>query len=267
MFTIGGLAGIDVGEFGGLSDIFESCKSERRAGALPFELERRLMGVTGSCDDSGGTASGNSLANIPLRELPHPFDVLSSSLSRGGMGLFCAKVRLISTSLTLMLRRLVCFDEEGVISLNSFATGVVIGESSFPGMFTTTIELLSDSWLSLTGCFPGRILGRGFKRLEVEREGTPTSPNTSEAEVRISLLGTGGTGGGKESGKVEDTDATGVLGKEPLIVRLMTDVRIPKRPSNGEHNKSLTDRSRTVVCPHILPRNAVVLALTEDFAI
>lgn len=145
MLTMGVLAGIDVDEFGELSWTFESCKSERKAGALPFELERHLMGVIGPCSDSGGTVSENSPANIPLSELPHPLDVLSNSLSRGGMGLFCAKVRLMSTSLTLMLRRLVCFDVEAAISLNSFATGVVIGESSFPGMFTTTIELLSDS--------------------------------------------------------------------------------------------------------------------------
>lgn len=153
IFTIGVSAGIEVDKFEGLSGIFRSCESERRAIALPFELERRLMGVTGSCDDNGETVSENSLANIPLRELPHPFDVLSSSFSRGGMGLFCAKVRLMSTSPTLILRRLVCFDEGPVISLNSFAMGVVIGESSFPGMFTTTIELLSDSWLSLTEFF------------------------------------------------------------------------------------------------------------------
>lgn len=265
IFTIGGSAGIDIDEFEGLSGIFESFEPERRAGALPFKLERPLMGVTGSCKDGGETASENSLANIPLRELPHPLDVLSSSFSRGGMGLFCAKVRLTSTSLTLMLRRLVCFDEEGVISLNSFAMGVVIGESSFPGMFTTTIELLSDSWLSLIGCFPGRISGRGFKRLAPEREGTPMSPNTSEAGVGMSLLGTGGTGGGKVSEKAADADGTGV-GREPLIVRLIADVKTQKTPTEGEC-KSLTDRSRTVVCPHILPRNAVVLALTEDFAV
>jgi hypothetical protein len=45
------------------------------------------------------------------------------------------------TSLTLMLHCLVYFDEEGV-SVNSFATGVVMGYSSFPGMLTTTIGLL-----------------------------------------------------------------------------------------------------------------------------
>lgn len=50
----------------------------------------------------------------------------------------------MSTSLTLMLRRLVCFDEE-TASLNSFTIGVVVGESSPPGIETTTIELLSDS--------------------------------------------------------------------------------------------------------------------------
>lgn len=201
---------------------------------MPFELDRRLTGVTGSCNGSGETVSENSLANIPLRELPHPLDVLSSSFSRGGMGLFCAKVRLMSTSLTLMLRRLVCFDEEVITSLNSFAIGVVIGESSFPGMFTTTIELLSDSWLSLTGCFPSRISGRGFERLALERAGTPTSLNTSEARVGKSLLGTGGTGGGKESEKAADTEETGV-GRGPLIVRLMVDVRTPKRRSDGDY--------------------------------
>lgn len=141
MFTIGVSAGIDTEEFRGLSKPF---MCERRTGLLPFGPERRLMGVTGSWDDEE-TVSENSAANIPLRELPHPFEVLSSSFSRGGMGLFCAKARLTSTSLTLMLRRLLCFDEEAPISLNSFATGVVIGEPSTPGMFTTTIELLSDS--------------------------------------------------------------------------------------------------------------------------
>lgn len=207
---------------------------------MPFELERRFIGVTGSCNDSGETVSGNSRANIPLKELPHPFDVLSSSLRRGGMGLFCTKDRLMSASLTLMLRRLVCFDKEGVISLNSFAIGVVIGESSFPGMFTTTIELLSDSWLSLSGCFPGRILGRGFKRLELDREGTPTSPNTSAAGVEIFLLGTRGTGGGKESKNAEDAEET-EIGMEPLIVRLMTDV---SHPTVSTTSDLLIDRVR-----------------------
>lgn len=197
MFTIGVSAGIDVDGLIGLSVTLESCKSEGRAGALPFWLERRLMGVTGSCNESEETVSENSPENIPLSELPHPFEVLSSSFSRGGMGLFCAKVRLMSTSLTLMLRRLVCFDEVVEISLNSFATGVVIGESSFPGMFTTTIELLSDSWLILASGLPDRMSGRGFKRLGLGIEGVPTSPNTSEAGVGKSLLGNGGRGGVK----------------------------------------------------------------------
>lgn len=232
MFTIGGSMGVGVDALEGLSAIFECCLSERSAGALPFELERRLMGVTGSCDASEEMLSENSPANIPLRELPHPFEVLSSSFSRGGMGLFCAKARLMSTSLTLMLRRLVCFDEEVATSLKSFATGVVMGESSFPGMFTTTIELLSDSWLSLTGCFPDRISGRGFERLGLERDGTPASPNTSRSEVGSSLLGNGGTGGGRVSMKAADADETGV-GRVPLIVRFITDIRTPKTPSDG----------------------------------
>lgn len=112
MFTIGVSADIDVDEFIGLSGVFASGRSGRGAGPLPFELETRLSGVTGSCDEREETFSENSPENMPLRELPHPFEVLSSSFSRGGMGLFCAKLRLMSTSLTLMLRRLVCFDEE-----------------------------------------------------------------------------------------------------------------------------------------------------------
>lgn len=112
MFTIGVSADIDVEEFIGLSEVFASGKLGRRAGALPFEPETRLLGVTGSRDESDETVSENSPENMPLRELPHPFEVLSSSFSRGGIGLFCAKLRLMSTSLTLMLRRLVCFDEE-----------------------------------------------------------------------------------------------------------------------------------------------------------
>lgn len=126
MFTIGVSAGIDVEEFRGLSEIFESWESKPRAGAFPFELEKHLIGVVGSCSDGGGARSDNSPANIPLRELPHPFTVLSNSFNRGGMGLFCAKTRLMSTSPRLILRRLVCLDE--VTSLNSFATGVVIGD-------------------------------------------------------------------------------------------------------------------------------------------
>jgi len=144
MFTIGVSAGIDVDGSRGLLGAFGSCKSMGRAGAFPFQLEMRLIGVTGSCSDWRGTRSDNSPANIPLSELPHPFEVLSSSFNRGGMGLFCANARLTSTSLTLMLRRLVCFEEEAT-SLNSFPTGVVVGDSSLPGMATTTIELLSDS--------------------------------------------------------------------------------------------------------------------------
>ena len=143
IFTIGGLPRIGVDELRGLSGFIEFHESEVRAGAFPFNVDRRLIGVTGSCSDGGETASDSSPAIIPLRELPHPFEVLSSSFSRGGMGLFCAKARLASTSLTLMLRRLVRFAE--VTSPKSFATGVVIGEPSFPGMVTTTIEPVSDS--------------------------------------------------------------------------------------------------------------------------
>ena len=146
MFTIGVSAGIDVDKFRGLSGVVESRESRKsigRTGAFPFELEKRFMGVAGPC--TGGKGSDNSPANIPLRELPHPFDVLSSSFNRGGMGLCCAKARLMSTSLTLMLRRLVCLDEEAT-SLKSLATGVIVGDNpSFVGMVTTTIELLSDS--------------------------------------------------------------------------------------------------------------------------
>lgn len=144
MFTIGVSASTEVDELRGLLAIFESCKSRRWAGVFPFEPERRLMGVVGPCSDGGGTRSDNSPENIPLRELPHPFEVLSSSFNRGGMGLFCARALLMSTSPTLMLRRLVCFDKK-TASLNSLATGVVVGDPSFPGMVTTTIELLSDS--------------------------------------------------------------------------------------------------------------------------
>jgi len=228
MFTIGVSAGIDGDEFRGLLEIFES---KGRAGAFPFKLEERLMGVVGSCSDSRGTGSDNSPVNIPLRELPHPFEVLSNSFNRGGIGLFCAKARLMSTSLTLILRRLMCFDEEAAPK-NSFAIGVVIGDSSFPGMFTTTIELLSDSWLSLKGSSPDRMPGRGFERLGLGSEGIPTSPNTSETEGGSSLLGNGGTGGGKVSEKAADTDETGV-GREPLMVRLIADVRTLKHCPAG----------------------------------
>lgn len=225
IFTIGVLAGIDVDVLRGLSEL----KSEGRAGAFPFpfELGRCLTGVEGFCSDCEGTRSDSSPVNIPLRELPHPFEVLSSSFSRGGMGLFCDKIRLASTSLTLILRRLVCFDEE-VTSLKSFAIGVVVGESSLPGIVTTTIELLSDSWLSLMGgSSPRRIEGRGFERLRLGTEDAPTSPNTSGTEVGRSLSGSGGTGGRKVSEKAADADETGV-GNEPLIVRLIADVRTPK---------------------------------------
>lgn len=112
-------------------------------------------------------------------------------------------------------------------------------------MFTTTIELPSDSWLILMSSFPGRMSGSGFRRLGLESKGAPGPPNTSGVGLGRSLLGKGGTGGGKGSEKTADADETGVR-RVPLIVR---------------------DRSRTVFCPHILPRNAVVLALTEDLAI
>ena len=148
ILTIGVLAGIDVDVLRGLSEF----KSEGKAGAFPFpfELGRWLTGVEGFCSDYEGTRSDSSPMNIPLRELPHPFEDLSSSFSRGGMGLFCDKIGLASTSLMPILRRLVCFDEE-VTSPKSFAIEVVVGESSLPGMVTATIELLSDSWLSLMG--------------------------------------------------------------------------------------------------------------------
>lgn len=226
MFTIGVLAGIGVDVFIGLPKLFESCEFEGRVGSFPFELERCLTGVVGSCSDSRGARPDNSPANIPLRDVPHPFEVLSNSFSRGGMGLFCDKARLTSASLTLMLRRFVCFDAE-VTSLKFFATGVVVGEPSFPGMFTTTIELLSDdSWLSLKGSLPDRISGRGFEKLGLGTESAPTSPNTSDMGVGSSLPGNGGTGGRKVSEKGADTDETGV-GSEPLIVRLIADVRTP----------------------------------------
>ena len=83
------------------------------------------------------------------------------------------------------------------MSLNSFAIGVVIGDSSFPGMFTTTIELLSDSWLSLKGSLPDRMPGRGFERLGLGSGGIPPSRNTSEKDGGSSLLGKGGMGGGR----------------------------------------------------------------------
>jgi len=222
IFTIGRLPRIGVDELRGLPEFFKSHGSEVRAGAFPFKVERRLTGVEGFCIDGGGTTSDRSPENIPLRELPHPFEVLSNSFSRGGMGLFCAKARLASTSLTLMLLRLVCFDEE-VTSLKSFAIGVVRGEPSFPGMFTTTIEPVSDSWLSLKGSLPVRMSGSGFERLGLGTEGVPVSPNTSEAEDWGSLLGNGGTGGRKVSENAADADETGV-GIEPLIVRLRSRV-------------------------------------------
>ena len=255
---------IGVDELRGLSGFLGSHESEIRAGAFPFTVDKRLTGVVGSCNDGAGTASDSSPANMPLRELPHPFEVLSSSFSRGGMGLFCAKARLASTSLTLMLRRLVCFDAE-VTSLKSFATGVVIGEPSFPGMFTRTIEPVSDSWLSLKGSLPVRMSGSGFERLGLATDGVPVSLNTSEVEDCGSLLGKGGTGGRKVSEKAADADEMGV-GIEPLIVRLRSRV-LENQNAVQQTRKPRTDRSRTVVCPHILPRKAVVFALTEFFAI
>ena len=100
-------------------------------------------------------------------------------------------------------------------------------------MVTTTIELLSDSWLSLRGSLSDRILGRGFERLGLGSKGMPLSLNTSETAVGSSLLGNGGTGGGRVSEKVAEADEMGV-GGEPLMVRLITDVRITKTPSE-EH--------------------------------
>jgi hypothetical protein len=193
MFTIGVSAGVDVDELKGLLEIFES---KGRAGAFPFKLEWCLMGVAGSCSDGGGTRSDNSPVNIPLSELPHPFEVLSNSFNRGGIGLCCAKARLMSTSLTLILRRLTCFDEEAT-SLNSFAIGVVIGDPSFPGMFTTTIELLSDSWLSLKASASGRMPGRGFEKLGPGSEGIPTSQTRLRRRVGNLCWVTGGRAGGR----------------------------------------------------------------------
>ena len=251
MFTIGVLASVGVDVLRGLLEFFGSRESEGRAGAFPFELERRLMGVEGPCSNGGGTRFDSSPANIPLRELPHPFEVLSSSFSRGGMGLFCDKARLASTSLTLMLRRLVCFDEEAP-SLNSLAIGVVVGEPSLPGMVTTTIELLSDSWLSLMGgSSPGRMEGRGFERLGLGAEDVPTSPNTSEMGVGSSLLGNGGTGGGKLSEKMADVDET-CVGSEPLMVRFISDVRMPKYRLESTRSHVPIDHGRWSVptsCP------------------
>lgn len=74
--------------------------------------------------------------------------------------------------------------------------------------------------------------GKGFERLGLESDGLPTSLNTSGAGVGKSLLGKGGTGGGKVSEKAAETDETGV-GRAPLIVRLIADVRTPKTPFDG----------------------------------
>jgi len=249
MFTIGVSAGIDADEFRGLLEFLESCESKGRARAFPFEPERCLTGVIGPCSGGGETRSDNSPANIPLRDLPHPFEVLPNS-NRGGIGLFCAKARLMSTSLTLILRRLVCFDK-GATSLKSLAIGVIVGEAPLPGIVTTTIELLSDSWLSLKGSSSGRMLGRGFERLELGSGGIPTSPNTSETVAGSSLLGNGGTGGGKVSEKMADADETGV-GNEPLIVRLIADVRNPKMLPNKHTSHIPIDHGRWSVptsCP------------------
>jgi len=91
--------------------------------------------------------------------------------------------------------------------------------------------------------------GRGFKRLELGSEGIPTSPKTSETGFGSSLLGNGGRGGGKGSEKAADSDETGV-GTEPLIVRLITDIRTPKHCPIGTQvtYRSITDGG---LSPHL----------------
>lgn len=74
--------------------------------------------------------------------------------------------------------------------------------------------------------------GRGLERLGLGSEGIPASQNTSETEVGMSLSGNGGTGGVNVSEKATGTDETGVGGK-PLMVRLITDVRITQRCLTG----------------------------------
>ena len=92
--------------------------------------------------------------------------------------------------------------------------------------------------------------GRGFRRFGLGSEGIPTSPNTSETGFGSSLLGNCGRGGGKGYGKAAGTDETGV-GIEPLMVRLMTDVRTPKTLSDWHTQvtyRSITDGG---LSPHL----------------
>jgi hypothetical protein len=87
MFTIGVSAGVEVYEFRGLLEISEF---KGRVGTFPFGLEGRLMGVMGSCIDSGGTRTDDSPVKMPLGELPHPFEVLSTVAASG-----CLALRLV----------------------------------------------------------------------------------------------------------------------------------------------------------------------------
>ena len=103
--------------------------------------------------------------------------------------------------------------------------------------------------------------GRLLFRLD---ESLKTSEGSARGDVKFCRCfgGSGGTGGVKASMRgVDGYDATDVVDGDDVIVRYGTSVS-----GRCMATEPLTERSRVLDCPSILPRNADVFCRTEDFA-
>lgn len=97
----------------------------------------------------------------------------------------------------------------------------------------------------------------------VEAENT-SATSAGAAGWRDAPFGNGGTGGGKASKRGELYVEMDVVDGEEVSVRCKQKISYVLALNSSR--SELTDRSRVVAVPSILPRNADVFALTDDFA-
>lgn len=103
--------------------------------------------------------------------------------------------------------------------------------------------------------------GRLLFRLDVSLK---TSEGSARGDAKFCRCfgGRGGTGGVKASMRgVDGYDATDVVDGDDVIVRYSMSVC-----GRYAATEPLTERSRVLDCPSILPKNADVFCRTEDFA-
>ncbi len=240
----------------GASGLFDGVVGSRRSN----DVER----------DSSCSSSPLNCDMMPSRRMPQPGEpsrALASVVMRSGLGdAPMAMAFLSSASLTLILLRLVLI---GILEcLTGRSLTVCVGEGERErrscGGLTITRDWSSDMSIASGRRSMSPIAGSGLSPLIDGLAEKTSATSAGAAGRRDTPFGNGGTGGGKASKRGELYVEMDVVDGEDVIVRC--EQKVSYMSAFESSRSQLTDRSRVEEVPNILPRNADVLARTDDFA-